>query len=203
MSSQVAPTRERILDAAITLFGEQGFKATSVAQIEAAAGLSPGAGGLFHHFRSKQAVLEAGIERHLARLNALRDIRRIVGDLGDVRVELTIFARYILAELDEESDLLRLLLLEARQRPEVLGAAVDTMVGGSATDFAGWLAARPGQSLSPTQAQAIAVLGLGSLLAPRLTQAVLGRSVLALDDQALVAGWVHTMMLLLESPPAA
>lgn len=44
------------------LFGEQGYAATSVAQIEAAAGLSPGAGGLYAHFRSKDALLRAGLE---------------------------------------------------------------------------------------------------------------------------------------------
>lgn len=44
------------------LFGEQGYSATSVAQIEAAAGLRPGAGGLYAHFRSKEALLRAGLE---------------------------------------------------------------------------------------------------------------------------------------------
>jgi len=39
------------------LFSEQGFRGASVAQIEAAAGLTPGAGGLYHHFGSKEDVL--------------------------------------------------------------------------------------------------------------------------------------------------
>jgi AcrR family transcriptional regulator len=70
----VASTRERILDVAMELFGQQGFKATSVVQIEQAAGLASGSGGIYNHFRTKQALLEAGIERHLGRLDALRDI---------------------------------------------------------------------------------------------------------------------------------
>lgn len=44
------------------LFGEQGYAATSVAQIEDAAGLRPGAGGLYAHYRSKEALLRAGLE---------------------------------------------------------------------------------------------------------------------------------------------
>ena len=47
-----APTRERILMAALDLFATQGFEATSIAQIEKSAGLSPGSGGLYKHFRS-------------------------------------------------------------------------------------------------------------------------------------------------------
>ena len=70
-------TRERLIDEAMRLFGEQGYRATSVAQIEEAAGLTPGSGGLYHHFRSKELLLEAGIERHANRLRALRDIRVI------------------------------------------------------------------------------------------------------------------------------
>ena len=45
------------------LFGRQGYHATTVAQIEAAAGLSAGAGGLYRHFPSKRALLEEGLRR--------------------------------------------------------------------------------------------------------------------------------------------
>ena len=48
------------------LFAAQGFRGTTVGEIEAAAGLAPRAGGLYKHFRSKEEVLEAGIDRHLA-----------------------------------------------------------------------------------------------------------------------------------------
>ena len=61
------------------LFSEQGFRGASVAQIEAAVGLTPGAGGLYHHFESKEEVLAFGVRRHLQRLEALRDVRRIIG----------------------------------------------------------------------------------------------------------------------------
>lgn len=38
-------TRERILTEAMRLFGEKGYEATTIAEIEAAAGLTPGSGG--------------------------------------------------------------------------------------------------------------------------------------------------------------
>src|ERR1700721_3052402 len=117
-------TRERILDEAMRLFSESGYSATSIAKIEAASGLTPGAGGLYHHFKSKEAILAAGIERQLARLDALRDIRRVLTPLGDLKAELTLTARYILAELDSESELLRILASDVRSRAQLLTTAV-------------------------------------------------------------------------------
>jgi AcrR family transcriptional regulator len=196
------PTRDRIVDAAVRLFGERGYRGTSVAAIEEASGLTPGAGGLYHHFPSKQAVLEAGIERHLARLDALRDIRRLFGGLGDLRAELTMAARYVLAELDGEAVLLRILVTEARQRPELLANAVDKMISSSYAEFAGWLRERATSELTAEQANAIATLGLGALLSSRLTSTVLGVTGFAVDDDVLVTTWVHAIAGLLADPPA-
>src|SRR5262245_28467251 len=102
------PTRERLLTAAMQLFSEQGYKETSVAQIEGAAGLAAGAGALYHHFKSKEAVLEAGIDRQLDRRLAMQDIRAMFAGLGDLRSELTVLGRYILTVLDRESELLQI-----------------------------------------------------------------------------------------------
>src|SRR4051794_3479699 len=55
-------TRDQILEAAIGLFARRGYSSTTVAQIEEAAGLSPGSGGLYRHFPSKQALLESTID---------------------------------------------------------------------------------------------------------------------------------------------
>lgn len=195
------PTRDRIVDAAVRLFGERGYRGTSVAAIEEASGLTPGAGGLYHHFPSKQSVLEAGIERHLARLEALRDIRRLFGGLGDLRAELTMAARYVLAELDGEAVLLRILVTEARQRPELLATAVDKMISNSYADFAAWLRERAQPGLTAEQANSIAALGLGALLSSRLTGTVLGVTGFTVDDDSLVATWVHAIAGLLADPP--
>lgn len=51
------------------------------------------------------------------RLETLRDIRRVLTPLGDLQAELTLTARYILAELDSESELLRILASAARNEP--------------------------------------------------------------------------------------
>src|SRR5688500_14233687 len=94
-----AGTRDRILNEALHLFAERGFKGTTVAEIERASGLKPGSGALFAHFPTKEAVIESAIEE-LAALNrtgqSLFDLARI----GDLKAELTVFARGALMALD-------------------------------------------------------------------------------------------------------
>ncbi|HVT00129.1 MAG TPA: helix-turn-helix domain-containing protein [Solirubrobacterales bacterium] len=187
-------TRERIVDEAMRLFSQNGYAATSVAKIEDAAGLTPGAGGLYHHFKSKEALLAAGIERHLERLGALRRIREVLGSLGDLRAELKLTARYFLAELDEESELLRILASDVRNRPQVLTAAAEQLVGSALSGFAGWIAAEAERELPAEEARALAMFGLGSLLSSRLLRDVIGVTV-PVDDENLVDAWVQTMAM--------
>jgi AcrR family transcriptional regulator len=194
-------TRERIVDEAMLLFSQHGYAATSIAKIEAAAGLTPGAGGIYHHFASKEAVLAAGIERQLARLGALREIRHVLGSLGDLKAELTLTARYVLAELDSESELLRILASDARKRPQLLTAAVDELVSSTFTGFAEWIAERAERVIPPEEASAIATVGLGSLLSSRLLRDVLGIPS-QVDDETLVDTWVGLMVVALAGPAA-
>ncbi len=200
--SSATPTRERILDEAMRLFSEHGYAATSIAKIEAAAGLTPGAGGLYHHFASKEAVLAAGIERQLSRLAALREIRQVLGTLEDLKAELTLTARYILAELDSESELLRILASDVRNRPQVLKTAVEQLVSSMFTGFATWIGERAERAIPTEEATAIAGFGLGSLLSSRLLRDVLGIPS-QVDDVMLVDTWVQTMVTALSEPPRA
>ena len=192
-------TRERIVDEAMRLFSESGYAGTSIAKIEAAAGLAPGAGGLYHHFESKEAVLAAGIERHLGRLQALRDIRRLLTPVGDLGAELTITARYVLAELDSESELLRILASEVRSRTELLSGAVDDLVSSTFDGFATWIAERAERPLTTEEATGIAAVGLGSLIGSRLMGSVLSIPT-TVDDEVLVKTWVQMMLSAIRTP---
>jgi AcrR family transcriptional regulator len=198
-STTPTPTRERIVDEAMRLFSQHGYAATSIAKIEAAAGLTPGAGGLYHHFESKEAVLTAGIERQLSRLGALREIRHVLGSLGDLRAELMLTARYVLAELDSESELLCILASDARNRPQLLRTAVEELVSSTFTGFAEWISERAERAIPAEEATAIAAFGLGSLFSSRLLQDVLGIPA-QIDDQTLVDTWVQMMATALADP---
>ncbi len=57
--------REELMDAALALFVAKGIAATSMDDIVSAAGVSKG--GFYHHFASKDALLQALQDRYIAR----------------------------------------------------------------------------------------------------------------------------------------
>lgn len=117
-----SPTRERLTTEAMRLFGERGYAATSVAEIEAAAGLRPGSGGLYRHFSSKEQLLETGIRQQLASRGDL------MGALADpsltaslpLRERLTALAKWAIARLDNERDVNRIIMRDLRFFPDLL-----------------------------------------------------------------------------------
>ncbi|WP_265521628.1 TetR/AcrR family transcriptional regulator [Oerskovia flava] len=69
-----AGTRQQIMDAAVRLIADQGFTATSVEDIAAAAGVAKGS--VYYNFGSKSDVFEAALASGLERLTrSLRDAR--------------------------------------------------------------------------------------------------------------------------------
>jgi AcrR family transcriptional regulator len=109
------------------LFGRQGYHATTVAQIEAAAGLSAGAGGLYRHFRSKRALLEEGLRRQA---EAGRPLLAYLDDPAALaglprRERLLAVARAGLRRLGEERDVNRLLLRDLASFPDLLEQVRD------------------------------------------------------------------------------
>jgi AcrR family transcriptional regulator len=101
------------------LFGRQGYHATTIAQIEAAAGLSAGAGGLYRHFKSKRALLEEGLARQAAAGRTLLDDLAHTSALSP-RDRFLAVARAGLARLEEERDVNRLLLRDLAAFPDLL-----------------------------------------------------------------------------------
>lgn len=61
-----APRREQLLEAAASLFAERGFHGVGIDDIGAAAGIS--GPGVYRHFASKQALLEALCDRAMTRM---------------------------------------------------------------------------------------------------------------------------------------
>jgi AcrR family transcriptional regulator len=80
LSSSDLTGRARLREAALALFAERGFEATSARAVAAAAGLSPAL--VIHHFGSKEGLRAAVDEEVLGRLGAaLRDLDAGSGDL--------------------------------------------------------------------------------------------------------------------------
>ena len=193
-----APTRERLVTEAMRLFGEHGYQATSVAQIEAAAGLAPGSGALYHHFKSKEALLEAGIDRQLDRRRAMRDIRALFAGLGDLRSELTMLGRYLLAVLDEETQLLQIAARTPSDRSARLNNAYAALFAALNTELADWVTDWAPR-ISQQDAAAIAAIGVNALLGKRATSTLFHAPGTDIPDEQYIAEWTATLANRIES----
>lgn len=133
--------RQRVLTAAMALFGRQGFHATTVAQIEQAAGLTPGAGGLYRHVRSKRDLLAQGLRRQIDEGPSLLQLLETVRPFDELsmREQLLAIARAALARLDHERDLNRLLIRDLAHHPELLALVRDHELRSVHGALAGWL----------------------------------------------------------------
>ena len=78
-------TKEKILDTAERLIGEQGYAATSLRQIIAGAGVNLAA--VHYHFGSKEDLLDAVVARKVTPVNEARLVRleRVESDAGNRR----------------------------------------------------------------------------------------------------------------------
>lgn len=191
-------TRERLVSEAMRLFSEQGYRVTSVAQIEAAVGLAPGSGALYHHFRSKEALLAAGIDRQLDRRHAMRDIRALFAGLGDLRAELTLLGRYVLTVLDEETQLLRAAARTPADQAARLGDAYAALVDGLCAELTDWI-----QGWAPAagreDAAIISTVGVNALLGKRATGGLFHAPGLETPDDRYLAEWTAMLAGRIES----
>jgi AcrR family transcriptional regulator len=117
-----AQSRERMLDAGARLIAEQGYAATSVAQISKAAGVHPPS--LYWAFQSKEGLLAAVMERSAERFLE-RQVQRVAERPQDAEVWQVLEG--LADSFAEGPEFLRLLLVLSLERrggdPDVLAAA--------------------------------------------------------------------------------
>ncbi len=183
-----ASTRDRLVTEAMRLFSAKGFEATSVSQIEAAAGLSPGSGALYRHFKSKDALLDAGIDRQLDRRHAMRDIRSLFAGLGDLRVELTILGRYLLGVVDDELQLLQIAARTPAGQSPRLDTAYAALIDGLNAELADWIAAWA-PTLTQQESAVLAALGVNGILGARFATSLFHQPAGRIPDDQYLGEW--------------
>lgn len=98
---QPGDTRTRILDYAESAVLEKGFEATSIDEIVASVGISKG--GFFYHFRDKNALAQAMLERYIAAEDRLYDdLFARARELNDDPLHSMLIGLKLLAELLED-----------------------------------------------------------------------------------------------------
>jgi AcrR family transcriptional regulator len=185
-------TRERLMQAALKLFAERGYRATTVGAIETEAGLAPRSGALYQHFKSKQELLEAAIENELAAMSELSDALAML-PLGDLRAELTLLARWNLASLDRRGDLTRFIRREAHMLPKRMRAGLyESLVARPYAEIVAWLEGRyREEGVDPPDVAALALILIESMAAYRELDHLFGRVPDKIDDRRFVDAWVE------------
>lgn len=191
-------TRERLVTEAMRLFSAKGFEATSVSQIEAAAGLAAGSGALYRHFKSKDALLDAGIDRQLDRRHAMRDIRALFAGLGDLHAELTVLGRYLLSVIDDEIQLLQIAARTPAGQSPRLDTAYAALIDGLNAELADWIT-----TWAPTLAKGdravLAALGVNAILATRFTTSLFHQSDARVPDDRYLSEWTALLTTRIET----
>ena len=192
LAMAASPTRERLMQAALKLFAERGYKATTVGAIETAAGLAPRSGALYQHFKSKQELLEAAIENELTAMGELGDALAML-PLGDLRAELTLLARWNLASLDRREDLTRFIRREAHLLPKRMRTRLyESLVARPYAEIVAWLEGHYREAgVDPPDVAALALILIESMAAYRELDHLFGRVPDKIDDRRFVDAWVE------------
>jgi AcrR family transcriptional regulator len=190
-------TRERIVAEALRLFAERGYAATSVAEIEAASGLSPGAGGLYRHFRSKEEVLAAAVREHITRTS--KQISATFQAAADVKEQplvdrLRLAATIGMGKMREEADLIRVLFRDLDKFPNLIAEMREGIVNPLYDMIAKWLADQPEMAGLEEDWDAIALALGGSIVNFWLASDALHEPPQRVDEARFVDGWARLAM---------
>lgn len=198
------PTRERIIAESLRLFAERGYAATSVAEIEAAAGLSPGAGGLYRHFKSKYEVLAAAIHEHADRTSSqvaegLAD-PRLTRSTEALEIRLGRLCRAGLAKVREERELTQIFFRDLSQFPELIAVVRDGLLRPMFDAIVTWFTAQPEYADADIDWTGIATVLGGAVVQHRLFQETVGEPQNHTEKEEFVTAWVRLSMGLLPGP---
>jgi AcrR family transcriptional regulator len=108
---------ERILEAALRVFAESGYRGATTRRIAAEAGINEVT--LFRHFNTKEALIVAALEHHAGRMRAMLAAHRLPDEPSDVRAELTAYLEFIMQATIASERAHRTALGEWGQHPEI------------------------------------------------------------------------------------
>jgi AcrR family transcriptional regulator len=187
-------TRERIVSEALRLFAERGYSATSVAEIEAASGLSPGAGGLYRHFRSKEEVLAAAVREHITRTS--KQISATFQRASEVKDEplverLRLTAAIGLGKMRQEADLIRVLFRDLDKFPNLVAEMREGIVNPLYDMISKWLSDQPEMADLDEDWDALALALGGSIVNYWLASDALHQPPQRVDETRFIDGWAR------------
>jgi AcrR family transcriptional regulator len=190
-----ADTRQRIIEEATRLFGRNGFAGTSVAELEKAAGLKPGAGGLYAHFASKEEVLATVVDHCVTVADSAYAMHAAL-PLDDLKSELTVLVRGSLLLFDATEDWIRLRAKEGDQFPQLFGGSRD-LAARAYRYLADWLSTKVDEGvLAEHDSEAVADVLFGAIASYWQQTKLFGRLPNEVAQDRFVAAWVDLALRL-------
>jgi AcrR family transcriptional regulator len=195
------PTRQVLINAALDLFAAEGVRATTVRKIEEAAGLSPGAGGMYRHFRSKDELLLAAVEAYFEEVLVFADALPATLELNDLRAELRQAATTFREFNERHEALVRVMLLDGLDIPAPARERMEEAWEQGYGLYATWLRKRlrPG---TPVDIEATAIQLFGSLANFHAQFKTFARAPMNVDNERFVESWVEHWATFLENAPS-
>ena len=193
--------RDRMVEAGMALFGERGYDATSVADIQLACGLTAGSGALYKHFPSKQALLAEGVRRYVASVEGSRaGLMEILPD--DPRQALEMMAGAVAAAMAGDGPVIRVVLRDLERFPDLLAELWDGLLAALYVEVANWLRGQQDRGrVTVTDPAATAAVLLASLTYYRILEALIARTPGDVDLPAFLAAWVDSAVATLHLSP--
>lgn len=191
-------TRDRLCREAVRLFATNGFTETTVGDIEKAAGLQPRRGALYRHFGSKEALLVAAVEAHVASVEAvLARIDAVPPD--DLTADALAWGRWFLAELDAERNLFRILEQDGDRFPGLRDVIRERVVDAGHRRIGELIRQRHPAGGDTIDAEGLALLVIGPLVHHRRTTWTFGRPPVGVDDERLLRAWSDALPTLVDA----
>jgi AcrR family transcriptional regulator len=189
--TMVASGRDRLLGEALKLFAARGYAATSVADIQKAAGLAPGSGALYKHFASKRALLEAAVGHRIESIVAAREEYDAESPAG-VEKAVRRAGQLIRSNLAQSEDVLRVMLREPDELSDLNEQTWKVITDNAYQRFTDELIAsnRAGITNVPDP-EATAAVAISSLTYSATLRALTGHTPGNVDDDRFFEAWVH------------
>lgn len=185
-------TRDELMTAALRLFGEHGYEATSVADIQLASGLTAGSGALYKHFSSKQELLAEVVRRYISELRKSRaGLMEVLPD--EPRAALQMIAIAVSDAMASERPMIRVALRDLEQFPQLLAELWDGVLGALYGEMATWLSAqRLTGRITVKDPEATAAVLLASLTYYRILDGLIYRTPGDIDASTYLSAWVDS-----------
>lgn len=188
----IAPKQEQILQGAIQVFLKEGYARTSMDRVSAAAGVSKQT--IYSHFQDKERLFKALIERlTVACFQSIFSIEKLQGEPAILLRQIAEFYLTKVADNPDYLALLRLIITESQNFPELAKLYNQTVVQRGRQILSHYFASHP--ELAISDPEAMAHIFLGSLVSYVIIEEILhGKELTSLSRDRLLDSLINMVM---------